>query len=153
MTTLPERLLEMCRTPDGRELPDHAEPWGADVATLREAAQALQAAPEGGEAVAWLWLLNGKPMNVFLHRPSAEADHWTAKGFSVAPLYASPAQPSGFVLVPDHYDANIAYAACVLEQSVCAIDRLNAPPLRKLVSLMRKKPNAAAAPAPIEQEG
>ena len=49
MTTLPERLLEMCRTPDGHDLPDHAEPWGADVATLREAAAALQAAPEGGE--------------------------------------------------------------------------------------------------------
>lgn len=48
MTTLPERLLEMCRTPDGHDLPDHAEPWGADVATLREAAAALQAAPEGG---------------------------------------------------------------------------------------------------------
>ena len=39
--TLAERLLEMCREPDGTEMPGHAEPWGADVATLREAAAAL----------------------------------------------------------------------------------------------------------------
>ena len=51
MTTLPERLLEMCRTPDGHDLPDHAEPWGADVATLREAAAALSAPAEEEEAV------------------------------------------------------------------------------------------------------
>lgn len=33
---LSERLAEMCRAPDGEELPDHAEPWGMDVETVRK---------------------------------------------------------------------------------------------------------------------
>lgn len=33
---LSDRLAEMCRTPDGEELPDHAEPWGMDVETVRK---------------------------------------------------------------------------------------------------------------------
>lgn len=50
--TLAERLLEMCREPDGTEMPGHAEPWGADVATLREAAAALSVR---GDAEIRLW--------------------------------------------------------------------------------------------------
>jgi len=143
MTTLPERLL--------------AAASGMDTAgntitarLLREAATALQPSA-GGEVVpdAWLWICNGKPVNAFLYKPGeGDPEHWQPKGYSAKPLYlASPAQADGWVRVPDHYDANIAYAACVLEQSTCAIDRLNAPPLRKLVSLMRKKPNLTAAPS------
>jgi len=146
MTTLPERLQDFADFfPVTCGLDREA------VALLREAATALQ--PSVGGVVETMINHTRDPhcIGCYVIRwndgaPVAECNECRA---TVALLdgLASPAQADGWVRVPDHYDANIAYAACVLEQSTCAIDRLNAPPLRKLVSLMRKKPNLTAAPS------
>jgi len=42
---LADRLKECCRDSQDRDMKDYAEPWGADVGLLREAATALTAAP------------------------------------------------------------------------------------------------------------
>ena len=86
--TLAERLLEMCREPDGTEMPDHAEPWGADVATLRKAAAALSVRGEP-VAVGRVWITEAG----FVHISSSVAELGNARaagnGASVF-AYATP---------------------------------------------------------------
>lgn len=53
---LRDALIEACSLPDGTPLPDHAEPWGADVGLLRRAIAALDAVASPAERADAEWL-------------------------------------------------------------------------------------------------
>lgn len=53
------------------------------------------ASSTAGEAVAWLWLQHGKPINAFLHEPGrGDEEYWRSKGCTSAPLYLHPPSAS-----------------------------------------------------------
>ena len=80
-------------------------------------------------------------------RMNQDGDKYDAFTLLAEAVQALQAAPEGgeWVLVPRHYNVNVAYAACVLEQSTCAIDRLNAPPLRTLEKALSAAPSPTAA--------
>lgn len=71
---------------------------------------------------------------------------WCARMREFVRLAAPPAErvrgPDRIALVPAHYAENIAYAACVLEQSKSVIDRNEAVVLRKVAAMLSAAPEA-----------
>lgn len=146
MTTLPERLQDFAD-----DYPVTCDLDRKAVALLREAATALQS---GGEVVAY-WVPNARvmsdgsyedgPGDLVLAQDATDKERQYG-----APLcVASPAQPSGFVLVPVEPTAEMLRAGgCVEPPDSQWQNYIEAKGARLCWALM-----LTAAPAPIEQEG